>query len=81
MSLPLRLWMNDRANVLGLFAQSPALSVPETVVLILFSPTPPVAMDIHVSTLPPVLPVPPRPASRGTEKKKTSLLFTDKFKS
>ena len=51
--------MNDLTNVLGLLAQSPALSVPVTVVLILFSPAQPVAMDLHANTLPPVLPVPP----------------------
>lgn len=57
--------MNDLTNVLGLLAQSPALSVPVTVVLILFSPAQPVAMDLHANTLPPVLPVPPCPAQQG----------------
>lgn len=54
------LWMTDQANVLGLLAQSPALSVPVTVVLILLSPAPPVAVDLHANTQPPVSPVPPR---------------------
>lgn len=52
--------MTDLANVLGLLAQSPALSVPVTVVLILLSPAQPVAMDLHANTQPPVPPVPPR---------------------
>lgn len=38
LSVLLFLWMTDLANVLGLFAQSPALSVPETVVSILVNP-------------------------------------------
>lgn len=58
--------MNDLANVLGLLAQSSTLSVPATVVLILFSPAWPVAMDVHANALPPVLAVPscPAPARR-----------------
>lgn len=57
--------MNDLTNVLGLLAQSPTLSVPVTVVLILFSPAQPVAMDLHGNALPPVLHVPPYPAQQG----------------
>lgn len=65
LSVLLFLWMNDLANVLGLLAQSLALSVPATVVLILFSPARPVAVDLHANTLPRVLPVPPCPAQQG----------------
>lgn len=62
LSVLLFLWINDLTNVLRLLAQSSALSVPVTVVLILFSPAPPVAMDLHANALPPVLAVPPCPA-------------------
>lgn len=58
LSVPLFLWMNDLANVLGLLAQSSALSVPATVVLILLSPAWPVATDVHANALPPVLAAP-----------------------
>ncbi len=68
LSVPLFLWMNDLTNVLGLLAQSPTLSVPVTVVLILFSPAQPVAMDLHANALPPVFPVPPCPAQPREEK-------------
>lgn len=62
LSGPLFLWMNDLTNVLGLLAQSPTLSVPVTVVLILFKLARPVAMDLHANAPPPVSAVPPRPA-------------------
>lgn len=65
LSVLLFLWMNDLTNVLGLLAQSSTLSVPVTVVLILFSPAWPVAMDLHANALPPVLAVPPCPAQQG----------------
>lgn len=51
--------MNDLTNVLGLLAQSPAHPIYVTVVLILFSPAQPVAMDLHANTLPLVLPAQP----------------------
>lgn len=60
LSVPLFLWMNDLANVLGLLAQSSALPVPATVVLILLSPAWPVATDVHANVLPPVLAAPSR---------------------
>lgn len=65
LSVLLFLWMNDLTNVLGLLAQSSTLSVPVTVVLILFSPAWPVAMDLHANALPPVSAVPPCPAQQG----------------
>lgn len=65
LSVPLFLWMNDPANVLGLLAQSSALSVPATVVLILLSPAWPVATDVHANALPPVLAAPSCPAPPG----------------
>jgi len=61
LSVLLFLWMTDLTNVLGLLAQSPTLSVPVTVVLILLSPAHPVAMDLHANTPPTVSPVPPSP--------------------
>lgn len=65
LSVPLFLGMNDLANVLGLLAQSSALSVPATVVLILLSPAWPVATDVHANALPPVLAAPSWPAPAG----------------
>lgn len=51
LSVRLFLWMNDLTNVLGLLAQSRALSVPVTVVSILLSPAPPVAVHLHANRL------------------------------